>query len=251
MVDKIAGIIPSRFGSSRFPGKPLALIMGKPMIQHVYEKCMASEILDHLYVATDDKRIQDVVESFGGNVIMTRTDHESGTDRLAEAVESIDSEIVVNIQGDQPFFNPIMIGEGVKPLLDDPTLEISTLMFPIERTDDLKNIGVVKMVVNLAGDAMYFSRSLIPYPHKNIQHNVYEHIGFYAYRKNILQKLAALPVTTLEEVESLEQLRWLEHGIRIHAVQTSCQDQAFSGFSIDTPEDLKHGEEMFRERQKV
>lgn len=245
---KIAGIIPARYASSRFPGKPLAPILGKPMIQHVYERCLSSKTLDQVYIATDDTRIKEAVEAFGGNVIMTRTDHESGTDRLAEAAATIDSDIIANIQGDQPFFNPAMIDEGVKPLLEDPTLEISTLMYPITSEEDLHDIGVVKTVVNLAGDAMYFSRSLIPYPHKNIPHRVYEHIGLYVYRTTTLQKIAALPLTTLEEVESLEQLRWLEHGIRIRVIETACEDQAFSGFSIDTTEDLKRGEDMLRER---
>ncbi len=247
--NSVAGIIPARYASSRLPGKPLALIAGRPMIQHVHERCMASDVLNRLYVATDDDRIRDAVEGFGGEVIMTRANHESGTDRLAEAVETVEADIIVNIQGDQPFFDSIMIEEGVRPLLDDPAVELSTLMYPIEQQEDLANTGVVKVVVNLAGDAMYFSRSLIPYPHKTVSHRVYEHVGLYVYRKEMLQKLAALPMTLLEKVESLEQLRWLEHGIRIRVVETSCADQAFSGFSIDTPEDLKRGEDMLRERR--
>lgn len=248
--NRVAGIIPARYGSTRLPGKPLKLIHGKPMIQHVYERCVASDFMECLYVATDDERIREVVEGFGGKVIMTRADHESGTDRLAEAVGSIDCDIVVNIQGDQPFFDPVMIEEGVEPLLSDSAVELCTLMFPIDREEYLQDIGVVKVVVNLAGDAMYFSRSLVPYPHKDVRHRVYEHVGLYAYRKETLLKLAKLPVTLLEEVESLEQLRWLEHGIPIRVVETACADQAFSGFSIDTPEDLKRGEEMLRERSQ-
>ena len=246
--NKVAGIIPARYASSRLPGKPLAMLCGKPMIQHVYERCRESSVLDQLYVATDDARIREVVGAFGGQVIMTRDDHESGTDRLAEAAEAIESDIIVNIQGDQPFFNPVMIDECVQPLLDDADLGLCTLMHPIDSAEDLADIGVVKCVVNLKGDALYFSRSLIPYPHKAVPHTVYEHVGLYVYRKATLLEIAALPMTTLEAVESLEQLRWMEYGIPIRVIETACADQAFSGFSIDTPEDLERGETMLRER---
>ena len=218
------------------------------MIERVYACCLDSPALDHLYVATDDPRIMEAVRRFGGNAIMTSTEHQSGTDRLAEAVDAIDCDIVVNVQGDQPFFDPVMIEEATQPLLDEPALGLATLMYPIERAADLHDAGVVKVVLNLAGDALYFSRSLIPYPHKDVPHGVYEHVGRYVYRKETLQRLASLPPTVLERVESLEQLRWLEHGIRIRVVETSCKDQGFSGFSVDTEEDLKKGEAMLRER---
>lgn len=244
----VAGIIPARYGSTRLPGKPLKPILGKPMIRRVYERCLASPVLDHLYVATDDPRIVEAVEGFGGKAVMTRADHESGTDRLAEAAAAIGCDIVVNIQGDQPFFDPRMIEEAVQPLLDEPGLELCTLMYPIERDADLHDPGVVKVVVNLAGDALYFSRALIPFPHKPVAHRVFEHVGVYVYRKETLLRLAALPPTQLEQVESLEQLRWLEHGMRIRVVETRCADRAFRGFSIDTAEDLKRGEDMLRER---
>ena len=246
--NRVVGIIPARYASTRLPGKPLALLNAKPMIQHVYERCKDAAILDQLYVATDDPRIKEVVEDFGGQVIMTREDHESGTDRLAEAACKVECDIVVNIQGDQPFFDPMMIEEAVQPLLDKPDLGLSTLMYPIEREEDLADIGVVKCVVNHMGNAMYFSRSLIPYPHKDLPHKVYEHVGLYVYRKATLLQVAALRPTLLEQVEALEQLRWLEHGIPIHVVETRCSDQAFSGFSIDTEEDLKRGEAMLAER---
>jgi 3-deoxy-manno-octulosonate cytidylyltransferase (CMP-KDO synthetase) len=245
---RIAGIIPARYASTRLPGKPLQLILGKPMIQRVYERCSASKILDHLVVATDDIRIRDAVIGFGGDVIMTGTDHATGTDRLAEAADSIDCDIIANIQGDQPFVDPGMIEEGVRPLLDDPAIELSTLMFRIAKEEDLMDSGVVKVVVNLAGDAMYFSRALIPWPHKDVPHPVYEHMGFYVYRKKMLKKIASLPMTQLERIEALEQLRWLENGIRIRVVETCCTDQAFCGFSVDTLNDVRRGEEMLRER---
>jgi 3-deoxy-manno-octulosonate cytidylyltransferase (CMP-KDO synthetase) len=244
----ISGIIPARYSSSRYPGKPLAPLGDKTMIQHVYDRCLLSDTLDDVYVATDDERIQKAVEAFGGKVIMTRADHPSGTDRLAEATEKIDTDIIVNIQGDQPFFDPDMVLEGVQPLLDDPSLELCTLMAAIGDKSDHLDTGFVKTVCNLQGDALYFSRSLIPYPHTNTPHGVYEHLGLYVYTKAMLIKLAALPPTILEQVESLEQLRWLEHGIRIRVVETQCTDQAFSGFSIDTLEDLQRGEAMLKER---
>lgn len=246
---RVVGIIPARFGSTRLPGKPLRNILDKPMIQHVYERCAAAECIDDLVVATDDERILDAVLAFGGKATLTRPDHPSGTDRLAEVAESIEGDIIVNIQGDQPFFDHHMIGEVVAPLVDDPTLEVSTLMYPIAREEDLHDNGVVKVVTNLLGDALYFSRSLIPFPRQQVAHKVYEHVGLYAYRKASLMRLARLPVTTLEAVESLEQLRWLEHGVRIRVIETRCPDQAFSGFSVDTPEDLARAEAMLREHR--
>ena len=241
---KVAGIIPARYGSTRLPGKPLKKIGHKSMIERVYERCMAADLLDFVVVATDDTRIVEAVEAFGGQAVMTKVDHLSGTDRLAEAASQIDADIIVNIQGDQPFIDPVMISEGVQPLLDDPTLEIATLMYPISRPEDIVDPGVVKVVTDLDGNALYFSRSLIPYPRESIEHGVYEHVGLYVYRKDTLLKLAALPPTILERVESLEQLRWLQHGIRIHVRETQCAEQAFSGLSVDTMEDLTRAAEL-------
>ena len=244
---KAAGIIPARYASTRLPGKPLKPILGKPMIQRVYERSSQADVLDLVCVATDDERIARVVEGFGGRAIMTAKDHSSGTDRLAEAVGSIDADVVVNIQGDQPFIDPIMIGEAVQPLLDDASLEMSTIIHPISKPEDIEDTGVVKTVVDLNGYALYFSRSLIPYPQKDIPHAVYEHVGLYVYRRDFLIKLAQLEPTPLEQIESLEQLRVLEHGYRIRVVVTQCSDNEFSGFSIDTPEDLERAEDMLRE----
>ena len=246
--EKVAGVIPARYGSSRLPGKPLKTIGGKTMIERVYERCLQADLLDFVVVATDDTRIVDAVEAFGGQAVMTKVDHLSGTDRLAEAASKLDADIIVNIQGDQPFVDPVMIGEGVQPLLDDPTLEISTLMYPITRPEDIADPGVVKVVTDLKGNALYFSRSLIPYPREDIEHGVYEHVGLYVYRKESLLKLADLPPTVLEHVEALEQLRWLQHGIRIYVGETKCADQAFSGLSVDTAEDLARAEALLTER---
>jgi len=245
---KVTGIIPARYASTRLPGKPLKLILGKPMIQRVYERCAQAEVLDLVCVATDDKRIADVVTGFGGRAVMTSPDHPSGTDRLAEAVQSIAADIVVNIQGDQPFLDPVMIPEAVKPLIRDASLGMCTLMHPISAPEDLKDPAVVKVVADAAGFALYFSRSRIPYPREHHAHPVYEHVGLYVYRRAFLLKVSRLAPTPLEQTESLEQLRVLEHGYRIRVVETHCSDNAFSGFSVDTPEDLQRAEAMLRRR---
>lgn len=244
----VIGIIPARYGSTRLPGKALCPILGKSMVQRVYEQSLKARVLDAVYIATDDARIADAVADFGGRAIMTKPEHPSGTDRLAEAIERIPGEIIVNIQGDQPFMDSVMIDEVVAPMLAEPELEMATLMHPIHRPEDLADTSVVKTVVDLKGNALYFSRSLIPYPQKHISHQVYEHVGLYVYRRDFLLTLAQLPPTPYEQIESLEQLRVLEHGYRIRCIVTKCADNAFSGFSVDTEEDLARAEAMLRER---
>lgn len=245
---RVVGVIPARYGSSRLPGKPLATIAGKPMIQRVYECCAKSQTLERICVATDDVRIAEAVASFGGEAVMTRADHPSGTDRVAEAAAQLGADIVVNIQGDQPFINPAMIDEGVAPMLADPSLELCTLMYRLSYAADFANPAVVKVVVDLAGNALYFSRSLIPYPREAVEHGVYEHVGTYVYRGETLARITKLAPTILERVEALEQLRWLQHGLRIRVVESMIEDREFSGFSVDTPDDLGRAEAMLRER---
>ncbi|MBX3180044.1 MAG: 3-deoxy-manno-octulosonate cytidylyltransferase [Candidatus Hydrogenedentes bacterium] len=245
---RVVGIIPSRYASTRLPGKALEDILGKPMVQRVYEACRKSDVLDALYVATDDQRIAEVVERIGGSVIMTSPYHVSGTDRLAEAIKSIDADIVVNIQGDYPFMNPCMIQEGVDPLLADPDLPMATMMRAVSSPTDLHNPDVVKVIINLKSEAMYFSRSLIPFPRGYKAHSVYEHIGMFFYRREFLEFFSQLPPTPLEQVEKLEQLRVLEHGYRIRVVLTQCKDSLLSGFSVDTSDDLDRLEEMLNKR---
>ncbi len=245
---QVVGIIPARYGSSRLPGKPLKLIAGRPMIQHVYERCTTSPLLQSVCVATDDERVRDAVLAFGGQAMMTRADHPSGTDRVAEVAEALGADIVVNIQGDQPFIHPDMLDEAVRPLLEDPRSEIATLMFRIEREEDLANPAVVKVVADLSGNALYFSRSLIPYPREKVEHGAFEHVGVYAYRKDTLMRLTKLTPTTLERVESLEQLRWLEHGLRIRIVESVIPNRDHHGFSVDTPDDLARAEQMYFEK---
>jgi len=245
---RIVGIIPARYASTRLPGKPLKLILGKTMIQRVYLRCRASDVLEEVCVATDDRRIAESVEAVGGRAIMTSPDHVSGTDRLAEAVATISADLVVNIQGDQPFIDPKMIREAVTPLLEDAALDMGTLMHRITREEDLHDPAVVKVVTDRLGFALYFSRSTIPYPRNPPAGAWYEHVGLYVYRREFLLRLAELPPTPLELAESLEQLRVLEHGHRMRVVQTRCLDNAFCGLSIDTPADLARAEVMLRDR---
>lgn len=245
---KVIGMIPSRYGSSRMPGKPLVPILGKSMVQRVYEQTSLAKSIDDVYVATDDERIQEAVEAFGGKTIMTSPNCASGTDRLAEAADKVACDIIVNVQGDQPFIDPLMIDETIQPLLDDRQLPMATLIHPIHKAEDLSDPGVVKAVIDLQGNGMYFSRSLIPAPHNDVDHQVFEHVGLYVYRHNFLSTLAKLPQTVLERVEGLEQLRVIEHGYKLRCVITTCKDNELSGFSIDTPEDVRRGEAMLTER---
>ena len=237
-------MIPARYASSRFPGKPLADIQGKTMIRRVYEQSTKALSLDGVFVATDDERIADEVRSFGGECLMTSEGHLSGTDRLAEAAGYVEADIVVNIQGDQPFIEPGMIDEAVQPLLENPDLPMSTLMQKLTDPRDFDNPNVVKVVTDAKGYALYFSRSRIPYPRNEDSSSIYEHIGLYVYRKDFLCLLAVLAPTRLERIESLEQLRVLENGYKLKVVETRCISSELSGFSVDTPEDLERIQEI-------
>ncbi len=237
---KILGVIPSRYASSRFPGKALADIFGKTMVQRVYEQAKNAESLSRVVVATDDKRIYDKVEEFGGECVMTKEDHKSGTDRCAEAKEILGGEydFVINIQGDEPFLDPRQIDDLSKVL--DKDVELATLVKKITTTQTLFDPNSCKAVLNESGEALYFSRWPIPYMRDHGQedwvrnHPYWEQVGIYGYRADILDKITSLPVSDLERSESLEQLRWLENGFRIKTGQTEFDSQC-----IDTPEDLE------------
>lgn len=233
---KIVGIIPARYGSTRLEGKPLKDICGKPMIQRVYEAAQGAKLLDQIYVATDDQRIVDAVAHFGGNVRLTSPDHKTGTDRIAEVAANLAVDIVVNLQGDEPLLNPAMIDEVIQPLVDDPALPMSTLCVPILEEEALHDPNVVKAVFDQRGNALYFSRSLIPYPRKPDNFQAYEHLGLYAYRKSFLMTYITLPQTRLEINESLEQLRVLESGYRLKIAVSA---HPYDGVSVDTAEDLE------------
>ena len=233
---KVVGVIPSRYGSTRLEGKPLMDICGKPMIQYVYELAKKVECIQHVIVATDDLRIVAAVEQFGGQARMTSMNHKSGTDRVAEVARKESADIVVNIQGDEPLLDPRMIDEAVKPLLEDQTIMVSTLCRRIENEDAMQNQNVVKTVFDQDGNALYFSRSLIPYPRNHDGHQVYEHIGIYVFRHEFLMRFVKWPQTPLEITESLEQLRIIENGIKLKVVTTQYE---FNGLSVDTQEDLE------------
>ena len=243
---KFIGIIPARYASTRFPGKPLALLGGKPVIQHVYEKVAA--VLEAAYVATDDERIYDVVKSFGGQVVMTRTDHKSGTDRIEEAIEKIGGEwdVVVNVQGDEPFVAKSQL-DTICHCFDDPTTQIATLGNPFESMEAVQNPNSPKIVVDNMGFAMYFSRSVIPYVRGKemsswLTHYPFlKHLGIYAYRKDVLRQVTQLPQSSLEIAESLEQLRWLQNGFKIKVGTTDVET-----VGIDTPQDLERAEEFLK-----
>ncbi len=243
---KFIGIIPARYASTRFPGKPLALLGGKPVIQHVYEKVAA--VLEAAYVATDDERIYDVVKSFGGQVVMTRTDHKSGTDRIEEAIEKIGGEwdVVVNVQGDEPFVAKSQL-DTICHCFDDPTTQIATLGKPFESMEAVQNPNSPKIIVDNMGFAMYFSRSVIPYVRGKeksswLTHYPFlKHLGIYAYRKDVLRQVTQLPQSSLEIAESLEQLRWLQNGFKIKVGTTDVET-----VGIDTPQDLERAEEFLK-----
>ena len=236
---KILGIIPARFASTRFPGKPLALIAGKPLIQHVVEQCQNAKSLSEIIVATDDTRIWEVAQNFC-RVEMTRPDHPSGSDRIAEVCERCECDAVVNIQGDEPLIDPNVINAVAKALAGE---EMSTAATPIKNLAELDNPNVVKVVVNAAGRALYFSRRTIPYLREAASHPVPEqlaafpflkHLGIYGYQRGTLLRLVKFPVSPLENAEKLEQLRALENGIQIVVVKVN-----YDSVGVDTPKDVE------------
>jgi len=230
---KFIAVIPARFASVRFPGKPLATLKGKPIIQHVYEQVTGSELFDYVIIATDDERIEEVVRNFGGSYQMTSPHHPSGSDRIAEVVRDFDCDVVFNVQGDEPLIQkePLAL---LKDAFKDKEVQVASLMTTITDEAELNNPNIVKVVTDSKSDALYFSRSPIPCNRDRIQDvEYYRHIGVYAYRKQTLLDFVKLPQSSLELTEKLEQLRLLENGIPIRMIKTSYQ-----GIGIDTPEDL-------------
>ena len=240
--DSILCVIPARFASRRFQGKPLVSLGGKPLVQHVYERASECRLFGQVVVATDSGRIKVAVERFGGRVAMTSPKHLSGTDRVAEVAASADASIVVNVQGDEPFVNPRVLEQVVQPLLDPDGPPMSTLCKQIEDPGLLEDPNVVKVVVDLRGRALYFSRSTVPFLGRSAGGVAWEHIGIYAYRRDFLLQFSRMEPTPLEGVEGLEQLRALESGYSIAVVPT--EDHA--GLSVDTPEDLERAERLLR-----
>ena len=240
MAQSILGIIPARFASTRFPGKPLIHILGKSMIQRVYEQAKKSTLLNEVVVATDDERIYNHVVEFGGKAVYTKTEHPSGTDRCYEALQNTSGnfDYVINIQGDEPFIDPTQI-DLLANVCDGKT-ELATLMIPVDSHEVLFDMGEVKITLNTNNEALYFSRMVIPYIkgkpqeewHKH--HNYYRHVSMYAYRKDVLEAVTQLQPSSLEDAESLEQLRWLENGFKVKCAVTN-----FDSHCIDTPDDIE------------
>ena len=241
---KFTAIIPARYASTRFPGKPLAILGGKTVIQRVYEQAVS--VLDDAYVATDDERILQTVEAFGGRAVMTRSDHKSGTDRIEEAATKIGTtaDVIINIQGDEPFIHPSQI-ETLCRLFDDPQTQIGTLGKRFESMEAVENPNSPKIVTDVKGFALYFSRSVIPFIRGSQrdewfgQYPFLKHLGIYAYRREVLGEITKLPQSSLEIAESLEQLRWLQNGYRIRVGETNIET-----VGIDTPEDLQRAEQL-------
>jgi 3-deoxy-manno-octulosonate cytidylyltransferase (CMP-KDO synthetase) len=245
---EILAVIPARYGSTRFEGKPLADILGKPMIQHVYERVSQSKLIEKVVVATDDQRIMAAVHQFGGRAVMTSPQHSTGTDRVAEVARKLRSEIIVNVQGDEPLIKGSVIDKAIRPLLNDKALAMSTLATKMNDVKDWNNPNIVKVVIDLKGFALYFSRSPIPYPRDLIMEQpisascvgtapfpkeVFKHIGVYIYRRDFLLKFSNMKPTPLENLEKLEQLRALENGFRIKVIFADYEQMC-----VDTPEDL-------------
>ncbi len=240
-MSRVVAIIPARFGSTRLPGKPLADICGKPMIQHVYERAARAKTIDWCLVATDDERIASVVRGFGGHAVLTPENLETGTDRVAFVARSLrDADILVNIQGDEPLLEPAMVDEAVRILLVNDQANAGTLVRVLDDERDLDNPGVVKVVLDLNSNCLFFSRSAIPFArdhaggNRTAHHHYYKHIGLYVYRRRFLLRITDLPRTPLEMTEQLEQLRILENGEQIKAAVT-----VFDTIPVDTPDDLR------------
>jgi 3-deoxy-manno-octulosonate cytidylyltransferase (CMP-KDO synthetase) len=241
-------VIPARFTSKRLPGKPLLEIAGKPMIQHVFERSASARSVDAVLVATDDKRIASAVETFGGHAIMTPDDIHSGTDRIAFVAQSLtDSDTIINVQGDEPFIDPLIIDQTAAPVLADPAIPVATPVRRIQTEADLLNPNTTKVVIDNKQNCLYFSRSPIPFCRDAADgrwldlHAFYKHIGLYVFKREFLLRYAAMHQTKLEHAEKLEQLRILEHGFRIRAVPTE-----YDSIPVDTPEDLERVRDMMR-----
>jgi len=252
---RVTAVIPARYASTRFEGKALVDIMGKPMVQHVYERTCRAALVSEVIVATDDPRIEAAVKAFGGRVEMTSISHETGTDRLAEVAERIDSEIIVNVQGDEPLIEPAMIDEAIRPLIDDETIVMGTLKSRVRNLHDFLSPNVVKVITDFNGFALYFSRSPLPFfrdKWNDLKDEAfasgrllcYKHVGMYVYRRDFLIRFAGMPQTYLECAEKLEQLRVLENGYRIKVVETEHES-----IGVDSPPDLEKVIEKLRKSQ--
>jgi 3-deoxy-manno-octulosonate cytidylyltransferase (CMP-KDO synthetase) len=245
----VLAIIPARFGSTRLPGKPLASIAGRPMIQHVVEQVRRAQLIKSILVATDDERIKQAVEGFGGQAILTRADHRTGTDRVAEVATHVDAGIYVNIQGDEPLIDPGTVDAVVAALLEDETVQIATPCTAIMQPNEIMDPNIVKVARDFDGNGLYFSRAPIPWVRDTkttVAARHWKHIGLYGFRRDTLLEFPTLPPGELEHVEQLEQLRWLENGFRIRVVEAD-----YDAVSVDVPADIERVEKLLRERGDV
>lgn len=244
---KVVAVIPARYDSTRFRGKPLAVICGKPMVQWVYENAVKCNMIDRVIVATDNPGIADVVKGFGGEVCITASTHETGTDRIAEVSKDVDAQIIINVQGDEPLLPSEAIEEAVVPLLNDKTILMGTLKTKIREKEDIANPDIVKVVTDSRDFALYFSRSPIPFIKSRGSDTVFfRHIGLYVYRKDFLLKFTGLPQSPLEKAESLEQLRALEHGYNIKVKETD-----YYPVGVDVPDDVSRVEKLMKSKREV
>ncbi len=235
-------VIPSRYGSTRLPGKPLVSIAGKPMVQHVYERAKRAQTAHRVFVATDDQRIMDAVKGFGGEARMTRTDHRTGTERIAEVAAREKGDVFVNVQGDEPLIDPVAIDTAVAALLEEPAAQIATVATPIRHAGDIMDPNVVKTVLDFDSNGLYFSRAPIPWvrdTQQKIHVKYWKHLGLYVFQREALLEYPTLPQGELEKIEQLEQLRWLENGWKIRVAEVE-----HDAVSVDVPEDVARVEKL-------
>ena len=244
----VVAVIPARYGSTRLPGKPLVPLAGRPMVQHVYDRTKLANTVDRVIVATDDQRIVDAVEGFKGEARMTRADHRTGTERIAEVAAHEQGDVFLNIQGDEPLIDPESIDAAVKTLLEEPAAQISTVVTPIRQPADIMDPNVVKAVLDFDENALYFSRAPIPWV-RDTQHkvhvNYWKHLGLYVFQRDALIEYPTLPQGELERIEQLEQLRWLENGWKIRVAEV-----AHDAVSVDVPEDVARVEKLLGEEKR-
>jgi 3-deoxy-manno-octulosonate cytidylyltransferase (CMP-KDO synthetase) len=244
----VVAVIPSRFGSTRLPGKPLVALGGKPMVQHVYERTKRAQTVHKVLVATDDQRIVDAVKVFGGEARMTRSDHRTGTERIAEVAAHESGDIFVNVQGDEPLIDPVSIDTAVAALLEEPPAQIATVATPIRHAADIMDPNVVKAVLDFDENALYFSRAPVPWirdTQQKIHVRYWKHLGLYVFQRDALLEYPTLPQGELEKIEQLEQLRWLENGWRIRVAEV-----ARDAVSVDVPEDISRVEKLLKEEKR-
>jgi 3-deoxy-manno-octulosonate cytidylyltransferase (CMP-KDO synthetase) len=245
---KVVVVIPSRFGSTRLPGKPLVTLGGKPMVQHVYERAKRAQTVHKVLVATDDQRILEAVQGFGGEARMTRSDHRTGTERIAEVAAHEEGDIFINVQGDEPLIDPVSIDTAVAALLEEPPAQIATVATPIRHANDIMDPNVVKTVLDFDENALYFSRAPVPWvrdTQQKIHVKYWKHLGLYAFQRNALLEYPTLPQGELEKIEQLEQLRWLENGWRIRVAEV-----IRDAVSVDVPEDISRVEKLLKEEKR-